>query len=357
MANRERIRYVFTSSNTIQGFYTFIPQLIAGIKRIFILKGAIGSGKAAFLRQFGQDMLKRGFRAEFWISSFDPLNPEGVFIPEMDTAVIIGDLPGVTFDDEMLAAEIIEVDKYENQEAITAKSADIVQLTERMQNSRETAYHILKTAGLAAGEIKKVNAAYINQVKLAELTVHLTEQILEQGSEEKHYFASAVTPEGMINYIDTISSFCRQRYLFTGPFGTGKSSIIKKIAGQAKSKGLSLEYYHNGFDVNSLTAVVITDLQVALVDAGYLAVNIKPGDEIIDMESLLDHYDHNQADQQISAAKRQYETLVQEAQKHLENAWMAAEELKRIHLGAIDFDELDKRRGQIIENIISSSNK
>ena len=46
MSIRGNTRYCFVSSFTSLGFRTFIPDLVDGIKKVFILKGAPGTGKS-----------------------------------------------------------------------------------------------------------------------------------------------------------------------------------------------------------------------------------------------------------------------------------------------------------------------
>jgi len=73
---RGKVRYVLTSSHTSQGFHTFIPELLREIPKIYILKGAPGSGKSTFIRLLGESLSEQGYEVEFWISAADPVSPE-----------------------------------------------------------------------------------------------------------------------------------------------------------------------------------------------------------------------------------------------------------------------------------------
>lgn len=348
MQNKGMCRYVFTSSFTVNGFRSFLPELIADIKRIYILKGGSGLTAAAFLRQLGQGMVQRGFKTEFWISSFDLLNPEGVFIPVLNTAIINGQLPQVVLNPPA-AARTIDLAQYEDQAAIEARAADISRLAGQISANHQRAGQVLEKAGSgAAGQ--KIPMKMDGQAEIAGLADNLAERILNHRPVKKHYFASAITAEGMINYIDTISSSCDKRYIFIGPPARGSALIIAEIAGRAAEKGFSLEYYHSGFDPRILSTVIITELRIALVDAGCLAMNLRPGDEIIDWPPP-DCGDSVPAGQNGSAAGRRCNILIEEAQHYLENAWQAAEKLKRIHFAAADWRLLDQRREEIIREI------
>ena len=92
MGNRGNTRYGFVSSFTNLGFKTFIPDLVVGIKKVFILKGAPGTGKSTFIRLVGEALSEQGYDIEYWVSSLDPVRPDGVYSPQLDTAVINGSL-------------------------------------------------------------------------------------------------------------------------------------------------------------------------------------------------------------------------------------------------------------------------
>ncbi|MCM8709899.1 PRK06851 family protein [Clostridium sp. SYSU_GA19001] len=71
-----------------------------------------------------------------------------------------------------------------------------------------------------------------------------------------------------------------------GP-GTGKSSLMKKVAAFFNDKGYDIEYHHCSSDNNSLDGVVIKGLNVAILDgtAPHVVDPLNPGavDEILNM--------------------------------------------------------------------------
>lgn len=71
-----------------------------------------------------------------------------------------------------------------------------------------------------------------------------------------------------------------------GP-GTGKSSLMKKVAAHFNEKGYDIEFHHCSSDNNSLDGIVIKGLNVAMLDgtAPHVVDPINPGavDEILNM--------------------------------------------------------------------------
>ena len=81
-------------------------------------------------------------------------------------------------------------------------------------------------------------------------------------------FAAANSGRGFANFYDDI--FDREeitrRYLIKGGPGTGKSTLMRRAASEAESKGFKVEYYKCSSDPDSLDAVIIGG-RVAIMDA------------------------------------------------------------------------------------------
>ena len=81
-------------------------------------------------------------------------------------------------------------------------------------------------------------------------------------------FAAANSGRGFISFYDAV--FGREeitkRYLIKGGPGTGKSTLMRRIAAEAEGKGLGVEYYRCSSDPDSLDAVII-GTNVAIIDA------------------------------------------------------------------------------------------
>lgn len=85
---------------------------------------------------------------------------------------------------------------------------------------------------------------------------------------EKHYFASANTGRGFINYFNYINDDRKKGYMYIlkgGP-GTGKSTLMKKIGKTFLEKGVNIEYFHCSSDVTSLDGVRLKDFNISIVD-------------------------------------------------------------------------------------------
>ena len=81
-------------------------------------------------------------------------------------------------------------------------------------------------------------------------------------------FAAANSGRGFANFYDSV--FGREeitrRYLIKGGPGTGKSTLMRRVAAEAERRRLGVEYYKCSSDPDSLDAVVIGG-KVAIIDA------------------------------------------------------------------------------------------
>ena len=82
------------------------------------------------------------------------------------------------------------------------------------------------------------------------------------------YFAAANSGEGFVSFYNDCFApeHLEKRYLIKGGPGTGKSTLMKRIAKKARESGLDVEYYRCSSDAESLDAVLI-DRKAAIIDA------------------------------------------------------------------------------------------
>ena len=101
----------------------------------------------------------------------------------------------------------------------------------------------------------------------------------------KERFFGASTPAGAANYIESLTESIGKRYLLKGRPGTGKSTLLRKLAAASAARSLDTEVYSCAFDSNSLDMIIWPELGKCLFDstAPHLYEPSRPDDEVIDM--------------------------------------------------------------------------
>lgn len=355
MVNHRNVRYVFTSSNTCDGFHSFISDLVKPLQRVYILKGAPGSGKSTFIRMLGESLAERGYEVVFWLSAADPLNPEGLYLPRLDLAVVNGSqgqgldphYPGAT-------GEVIVMEQYQDREALRRDGSEIIALIDRLESEGQQVKMILKQAAGTRQDIKKIVARHLQLEKINGLADQLEGEWFQEGPAERHFYASSFTAEGTINYIDEISRRCQRRYVLKGASGTGQAIIIAEIAERSRRQGWYLEYYHSGLDREDIMMLLIPSQGIALIDAADTELSLCPWDVVIDMNEYLEEsYSLEQA-QAAAELRRSYETLLLQAWEGLEHAQKTLLDLKKIYSAATDFNSIERRREKVLQDILTS---
>ena len=111
---------------------------------------------------------------------------------------------------------------------------------------------------------------------------------------ERHLFPGGNTYKGFhsfYKYILTQEDANRIICMKGGP-GTGKSSLMNKVANHFKDKGYSIEYHHCSSDPSSLDGIVVKELGIAILDgtSPHIVDPKHPGavDEVLNMGVALD---------------------------------------------------------------------
>ena len=120
---------------------------------------------------------------------------------------------------------------------------------------------------------------------------------------KEKFFIGSNTSEGFVNNTEEIISGIKKVYIIKGGPGTGKSTLMKKIAEEAAGKGFFPKLYYCSSDSSSLDAIVITEASVAIVDgtAPHQLDAKYPGavEEIINLGEFLDSDELSKNSEQI----------------------------------------------------------
>jgi energy-coupling factor transporter ATP-binding protein EcfA2 len=265
-------RKFFAGGNTAYGFYSLFDYIQESKKgKMVVLKGGPGTGKSTLMRNLGKRILEKGGDVEFFYCSSDSTSLDGVASPSFDFAVIDGtpphaidlELPGV-YD------VIINLGEFWDARKLVAYRDELESVNKAIKESFAAAYSYLAEANLTYKKLQLHTESIMDQDKNDKMLLHLLERILDDepyrhDGKERHLFASAISPEGLVNHYESIFSACKEFYFLTGSLGTGISDYLEHLYRVLRLKGLSLEVFHCALDPEKIDALVIPELRVALV--------------------------------------------------------------------------------------------
>jgi hypothetical protein len=164
-------------------------------------------------------------------------------------------------------------------------------------------------------------------------------------------FASAITPSGIVHYLDTLFDVSYKLYLIIGNWGAGISDMLGSIAAEARLRGLDTEMFYCPMDpANRVEHLIIPSLRLAFVSENrYVDIEAKP-DAIIDLTKYSDEINADREDMKF--AESEFDTLLREAVFTLRRAKETHDEMEKFYVPNMDFEGVTKKRDEITERIL-----
>ncbi len=358
-----RLREYFVCANTARGFVNYFPETLQGLDRVYILKGGPGCGKSTLMRTISSYFLARGEDVDHILCSSDPGSLDGVILKNRKIAVVDGTAPHVIEPTAPGALEeYVNLGTAWDRRELTPHKEEILTLHHEIQSRYRDIYQKLADAKEIHDRweaIYQENADFSLLDTAAQTLITTAMQEITPAEKQGtacHRFFGAMTPTGAINYIEALTDFCETRYFIKGRPGTGKSTLLKKLAAAAIEKGQVAEVYHCSFDPDSLDMVILPKLKLAAFDA-------TPPHEIFpsrESDILLDLYETgirpgtDEENYEIfSLLSRTYRDKIAEARTLLGETRELHDSLEEIYGKAMDFAKIDRVTDVLIRKISS----
>ncbi len=308
-----RIKKVFPGGNTSEGFFSYYKYLLEkGSKRVFVIKGGPGVGKSTLMKKIGQKMLELGYDLEVHYCSSDNKSLDGIAILDAGIVMVDGTNPHL-IDPKYPGGigEIINLGEYWDVEAMQANTDKIIASTHEVSRLFARGYRFLSAARAIADNIcamhqQSMDFSSMNKVlglfdKVLLKHTYPSEEYASVGR-ERHLFSCAYTPEGFIDLTDSILQNTRKVYYLDGVMGTGKTTLMRKIASRATEKGLDVEIYHTPLIPGKIGTILIEEIDMAITTSekyrrnNYEPINLN---EFLDKSLMANFKKDIQDDQQI----------------------------------------------------------
>jgi len=369
---RGKVKKVFPGNNTSEGFYSFYDHIIRpDANRIYIIKGGPGVGKSTFMKKIGAAMMEKGFDVELHHCSSDNDSLDGVVIPALGIALIDGTAPHVV-DPRYPGAvdEIINLGIYWDKSRLTESKEEVISLSKKIARLFKSAYSHLKEAKVVHNELESYYAETVDTAAVNKLIYKMCEEIFygvrpcfDRLPYVRRLFASANTPGGMVNYIDTILQEARKVYLINGEPGTGAHRALQVILDEGVRMGLDCEAYHCPFEPAKLELLYFPSLSVGALGLNE-RLSFNPGAlqgldsvEILDLNQYLDKNVCSEYEEDITEMKKRIKTSFEGAWKKLNSAKAYHDLLEGYYVPAMDFTGVNIKRENILNTILAYAGK
>ncbi|MNI03089.1 hypothetical protein D3C73_559840 [compost metagenome] len=349
--------------NTARGFINLFDSSLQGLERLYILQGGPGTGKSSMIRAIGNHMTQEGHDIWFLHCASDNDSVDGLIVPGLKVGIIDVDGTAPHVIQPKATATIVQyVDMGEakDEAQLTARESDIQSLIHDITQAYEQAYSGFAEALRIHDDWETFYIANMDYQAADELTATYIHRLygdhkLEKHSRVDHRFLGAATPDGAVDFVPNLTEGLK-RYFIKGRPGSGKSTMLKKLAAFGTERGFDVEIYHCGFDPDSLDMIIVRELGFAMFDstAPHEYFPEHPTDEILDTYTscIKPGTDEAYADR-ILDIKGQYSAKMKQSTHFLAQAKSLHDELKNIYIPSIDFSKVDQIKNNILQEISS----
>lgn len=355
-----KVRKMFPGGNTSLGFYSYYRYIIPeDARRIFVIKGGPGVGKSSFMKKIAGEMISLGHDVEMHYCSSDYDSLDGVVIPDKNVALIDGTSPHVVDPKNPgCVDEILHLGDYWDTDAMEKNKSEILINTKKVGKHFARAYKFLASAKEIMDDIEDITTAAMHFGKINIMTEKLSKELMgsmavcDCPGKERHLFGSAYTPGGFVDYSDTVLNKAGRVYFIEGRPGTGKTSMLNRLAMHAVERGLTVEYFHAPLKPQKLDSIVVKELGLAVTCS---SKGKDYADRIIDLNEYLDESYIDEAAELIKKDYKAFDLLLEEALGSILAAKTVHDELETYYVPNMDFEGVNRLRERTAERILGYS--
>lgn len=341
---------------TGQGIKNLYKDLMNEAQAVYLLKGAHGFKVSKLLKNIGDYYVKKGASIEYY---HDPLfedTVEGIFI-QAPHRILILQATNPSVEPTVLGGRDHVISLYDclDEEQLSSNEA-LLSLNERKQTYYNQCFAALSKAIHIHDDWEVETRKYMNWSRLDQQFAELTNQLfgenkLDKSGQLTHRLLGTLTPAGARDTVQSITQNLEKRLFIKGYPGTGKSSMMKRLANEAQSRGFDVQLVWCGLDSNSIDMVILPELKFCIFDSTephvYFPDENRPGDEIFD---IAQHCHPTEVElKNINELVAQYKATMLEA-KHFAKQYADEERKVREAVdAALNVDEFNKRTVQLFD--------
>ncbi len=215
----------FLGNNTAYGFIGNYETELKNKNRVILLKGGPGTGKSSILKKLAAEAKSRGLDFELWYCSGDPDSLDGVYIKELDTAIVDATAPHASGADlPMIKDFIYDLASSLSHEKLAECKEEIEKALYSKKQHFIRAYQHLKSAFCHFNNQMELEMQGLKQADIRAYASVIASKLRSENRENslrRSLFTYAICPNGEDTYYDHL----RGKYVYK----VSGSSAAKKI--------------------------------------------------------------------------------------------------------------------------------
>jgi hypothetical protein len=353
-----RIVDLYPGGNTYQGFYSFyryiMPQTEA--RRIFCIKGGPGTGKSSLMKKIATYFSKKGYDVELHHCSSDNNSLDGIVIKGLNVAILDGTAPHIVDPINPGAVdEVINMGDYWNEAGFGKFRDKIIKINLEVGKTFKRAYRFIAAAKNIHDDWASYNLEAKDQPSINKLKEDLKKEILvdddySKVGKERHLFVTALTPNGIVSFIEPNIKDYEKIIILKGGPGVGKTEVLDYLAKEAIKRGYDVTIFHDPLTIDRIEHIIIPTLKTAVITSNELANTSIEGKEI-DMEKLLNQGLLKENEEEIAKDKELFYSLLTKGLNTIKYAKALHDEMETYYVPNMNFDEISGLYERLISRI------
>ncbi|MGE5398414.1 MAG: hypothetical protein ACM3MK_12895 [Chitinophagales bacterium] len=353
------LRMMFPGGNTCKGFFSFYDYIVRpDAKRVFVLKGGPGVGKSSLMKNLGYEFLDMGYNVEFHWCSSDNASLDAMVLADYQVALIDGTAPHIVDPRSPGAVdEIINLGEYWNQSRLEEHRLEIINYNLSVARLFRLAYLRLAEAKAIYTTWEEFNQPPVSPAIRRDIVKSIKEQILASCDPlarepwQRHLFAAAITPEGIINYSKTLIDDDYRLIIIKGAPGSGVQKIVGSMVFWIQEEEIPAEIYHNPFNPDLVDIIKIPNSKIALVDGtGIVARYDCLNDDNLKREVF--ELEVDVSEKVTVDFSNRFSHALAGAVDYINQAKQCHDQMETIYIPAMHFDRVELKKAEIKERII-----
>lgn len=250
--------------------------------------------------------------------------------------------------------EVLNMGEYWYEDGFKKFRKNIIETNKQIQNTFKRAYKFINAAKLIHDDWSNYNKNALDYSRLALVEEDLKNKLLSDYdftnmADERHLFATAFTPNGIVTFIDNLCEDCEKVYVLNGGPGTGKTEILNFMIKEATKRGFFTEVYHDPLIPERIEHIVIPELKTAVISSNEIN-NTKFNGTQIYLENLVNYSLIDKAELQND--KDTFYNLLNKALSIISSAKKLHDDLEVYYVENMIFKNMDKAYYDLIDKIL-----
>lgn len=358
-------RHMYPGNNTPEGFFSYYQYILSQREadKIICIKGGPGVGKSTFMRKIGETLLNDGHDIDFMHCSSDNNSLDGIVLRDKRIALIDGTAPHIVDPINPGAVDsIIHLGDFWDEEGIRKNRDALINNNDRIKSIFNRVYNYLAAAGKMYDNLSSIYESAIKNEEIYKISARIIgtelahKEISPQQGDVKKYFATAITPNGFENYLESLIKNYKRIYVIKVPIGISSDRMLNLFMESALYRGFDVEGYYCPMKPSTkLEHLLIPKLSIAFLTSNkfhHIDAQSLEGDIItIDLHDVIRYEEIEYQEEILNDSLKKMEELLNKGISCLSQAKKEHDSLESYYIPNMDFMKIEALRQDLTKKI------